>query len=163
MSVAGISSSSFANQSIVNGQNQQQPIQNQFQWLAQEFKAGNSSTEQTGAIPPNPTAVGTVATPGSSTIDGASSGGSSNLSASWAHGHWHHHHVHANSDADSDSETANSPSLGQLGQPVQGTSSSSAQQAYGSVQQDLNQIALNSDLITAQSAALQASSLSLTA
>lgn len=163
MSVAGVSSTSFMSQSVANNQNQQQQIQNQFRLLAQQFQTGSLSTEQTNALPQSPLAVGTVATPGSSTP----AGWSDVQSGSQAHGHWHHHHGHHHVDggtnSESDSDSANSPSLGQLGQAIQATSSSSAQQAYGTVQQDLNQIALNSDLITAQSAALQASSLSLTA
>ncbi len=158
MSVAGVSSTSFMNQNIASCQNQQQQIQKQFRTLALEFQSGNLSTAQTNALPQSPVAAGTGATPGNS----SPAGWSDVHSESQAHGHWHHHHGHR-VDGDTDSETSNSPSLGQLGQAIQATNSSSAQQAYGSVQQDLQQIALNSDLITAQSAALQASSLSLTA
>ncbi len=163
MSVAGVSSTSFMNQNIANCQNQQQQIQKQFQTLAQEFQSGSLSTEQTTAQPQSPLAAGTVATPGSSMPAGWSDVQSGSQALGHGHHHHGHHHVDGSTNSESDSDSANSPSLGQLGQAIQATSSSSAQQAYGRVQQDLNQIALNSDPITAQSAALQASSLSLTA
>lgn len=158
MSVSGISSSSFISQNIANIQNQQQQIQKQFQSLAQEFQSGSLSTEQTTAQPQSPLVTGTLASPGSSSSSDGPSGAQPGSPQS--HGHAHHHR-HLSVSGDPLSETANT-SLGQLGQPIQAANSSAAQQAYGSVQQDLQQIALNSDLITAQSAALQASSLSVT-
>jgi hypothetical protein len=160
MSVSGISSSSFMSQNIANIQNQQQQIQKQFQSLAQEFQSGSLSAEQTTAQPQSPLATGTLATPGgSSSLDGPSGPQSGSPQS---HGHSHHHHRHFNVNGDPLYEATNTATFGQLGQPIQEANSPAAQQAYG-VQQDLQQIALNSDLITAQSAALQASSLSVTA
>jgi hypothetical protein len=162
MSVAGVSSTSFTNQGVVNSQNQRQQIQNQFQSMAQQFQSDNLATEQAGATPQFPSATGPVALPGGSAPANFSPSGWSGVqSGTHAPGRGHHR-GHSCGDSDTDSESTGAPSLGQLGQAIQATNSSSAQQAYGSVQQDLQQIALNSDLITAQSAALQASSLSLT-
>ena len=56
---------------------------------------------------------------------------------------------------DSDGQDSNP-----LGQAAPSASSASAQQAYSSWQQDLQQVALNSDLLTAQAAAWQPVSLS---
>ena len=160
MSVAGVSSTSFMNQNTVTSQNQQQN-QNQFRSLTQQLQSGSLATEQTTAVPQSPLAVSSVASP----VSTPPAGWAGAQLGTKAHGHGHHHHhghVRADSDTASDTESADTPSLGQLGQAIQAGNSSSAQQAYGSVQQDLDQIALNSDLITAQSAALQASSLSFT-
>jgi hypothetical protein len=185
MSVSGISSASFMNANAAYIQNQQRQIQNQFQSLAQQYQNGSLAAEQTAALPQNPQATpqgpfvsGTIASPGnasaSSTTPAASGtvatpGGSSTTEPSTrqVHGHSHRHrHLGADGGPENDSDTPNTAPFGQLGQAVQASTSSpaqsSAQQAYGSVQEGL-QNALNSDLITAQSAALQASSISLTA
>jgi hypothetical protein len=66
------------------------------------------------------------------------------------------------SNADSN-QSAPTPLFGQLSQPVQSAAAPTAQPGYDSLQQALQQIALNSDLLTAQSAALQASALSVSA
>ena len=147
------------NQSAINSQNPQQQIQGQFHLMAQQFQAGNLSAEQTNtnSLPQGPLAHGILIPRDSS----SASGSAGTPPGSQVHGHGHRHHGFPQDDPGS--EAANSPSLGQLGQAIQATNSSSAQQTYGSVSQDLQQIALNSDLITAQSAALQASTLSLTA
>lgn len=160
MSVSGISSSSFMNLNAASIQNQQQQMQQQFQALAQEFQSGNLSSAQTTALTQNPPQVsGTLATPTSAPTAASSDVPSSTQTA---HGHSHHHR-HIQSDTDSDQDTSTTPSLGQLGQAIQSGSASTAQQAYGSLSQDLQQVALNSDLINAQSAELQSSGLSLTA
>lgn len=161
MSVSSIFSSSFMNPNISNLQNQQQ-IQQQFQALAQEFQSGNLSPAQTTALQQGNLQSGAT-TPSSGSTTSATD--STNLQSGAFHhpirGH-HPRHAHLSSnDSDSD-QTTTAPSLGQLGQAVQSGSSSTAQQAYGSLQQDVQQIALNSDLINAQSAALQSSGLSLT-
>jgi hypothetical protein len=190
MSVSGISSTSFMNANSASIQSRQQQIQNQFQSLAQQYQNGSLAAEQTATLPQSPLATpqgpfinGTIASPGnsSSSANGPSSAGPTGTgtvttpgsssttqpSMRQAHGHSHHRrHLGVDGGPENDSDTPNTAPFGQLGQAVQASTSassqSSAQQAYGSVQQGL-QNALNSDLITAQSAALQASSISLTA
>jgi hypothetical protein len=180
MSVSGISGTSFMNANAASIQSQQRQIQNQFQSLAEQFQNGSLAAEQTVALPQSPPATpqgpfvnGTIALPGNSASSAtgtmATPGGSSTTQSSTrqAHGHSHHRrHLGVEGGPETDSDTPNTAPFGQLGQAVQASTSSSAQssaqQAYGSVEQGL-QNALNSDLITAQSAALEASSISLTA
>lgn len=169
MSVSGISSSNFANYQSTNVQNQQQ-WQQQFQQLSQELQSGNLSPLQTTAqsatqtaaqaelsalqsTSPNSSApANPVGTPASPLIFNTPQGSPEH----GIHAHPPHHlRVDAGDDSDSDGQDSNS-----LGQPASSVSPASAQQAYSSWQQDLQQVALNSDLLTAQGAAWQPVSLS---
>jgi hypothetical protein len=145
MSVSGISASSFFSQNPANIQNQQR-MRQEFQSLAQEFQSGNLSATQS-----NVAALEQGLQTGASTSAESSSPGASSGSQN-THLH-HHHHMRFRVDAGSDnSATSLFNELGQTANP------SGAQAAYSSLQQDLQQVALNSDLMNAQAAALQASS-----
>lgn len=177
MSVAGINSTSFSSPNAAYIQNQQRQAQQQsFQSLAQEFQTGTLMQPRASlpqAVAPGPSANGTIDLPGGGTAaaNGPSSAGTLATAASSTlaqattqetHGHVpHRRHLGVEGGPEPDGATS-STSHGQLGQTVQAGSASSVERAYGSVQQGLTN-ALNSDLITAQSAALEASTISLTA
>jgi hypothetical protein len=169
MSVSGISSSNLANlanyQSSTNVQNQQQ-WQAAFQQLGQELQTGNLSPLQTStqtatqtaaqnalqSASPNSTSPATpVGTPASPILFNTPQG-------TPAHGIHarppHRLRVDAGDDSGSDGEDSNP-----LGQSPS-ASPASAQQAYSSWQQDLQQVALNSDLLSAQASTIQPVSLS---
>ena len=164
MSVSGISSSSFLNAHRSNVQNQQQ-WQQEFQMLGQKLLSGRlssplaapPSTSQTelaalqqaspaAATPAVP--IGTPATPIFFNVpQGTPAHGIHNRSP-------HHLRVDAG-DNDSNTDTPNSNPLEQT---LQSGNASTAQQAYSAWQQDLQQVALDSDLLTAQAAAWQPAS-----
>ena len=159
MSVSGISSSSFFNVQNANLQNQQQ-WQQQVQKLGQELQASSLSAPQVAtqtalvaqqpASPASssPTAPsGTPATPIPNVPQGTHRGG--------IHAHTPHHLVSADDNSDSLTQDSNP-----LGQTLPDGSSSTAQQAYSAWQKDLQQVALNSDLLTAQGADWQPVSIS---
>jgi hypothetical protein len=155
MSIAGISS--FLSQNVANIQNQQAKIGQDFQSLAQQLQASNLSPSQTTALNPGlqsgptPPLQGVPQQPIQSPIHG---------------GHVHsNHHLRDPIEGDpsgDDSDTPITSPFGEFGQAVPSTSASAAQQAYSSLQQNLSQVALNSDLINAQSEALEDHGLSLT-
>jgi hypothetical protein len=168
MSVSGISSSTLANYQSANVQNQQE-WQQAFQQLGQELQTGDLSPLQTSAQTVTQTAAQTelnalqsaspnstppaapVGTPASPILFNTPQG----TPAHGIHAHPPHHlRIDAGNDSESDGEDSN-----QLGQSPS-ASPASAQQAYSSWQQDLQQVALNSDLLTAQGAAWQPVSLS---
>jgi hypothetical protein len=165
MSVAGISSSNFLNYQNANVQAQQQQWQQAFQQLGQELQTGNLSplestaqttaqTELSALQQPSPASaspaapIGTPATPILFNVpQGTPKHG--------IHERTPHHLVSADDNSDNSTQDSNP-----LGQTPQAGNSSTAQQAYNSWQQDLQQVALNSDLLTAQSADWQPVSLS---
>ena len=124
-----------------------------FQSLAQQLRSSEFGSPQSPALPqPGLPGFGTpTPTKGTATLSGSTG----------THLHFHHIHAPASDDADSDAPTSTSP-FGELGQALQAGNSSAAQQAYGNLSQDLQQVALNRDLLSAQSAALQSSDLSVT-
>lgn len=140
--IGPISSSSFASESSYVPQNSQQTFSSALQQAqSNQFSSENTSpTHLQGGKPPQHIV-----------------GGSAN-SSQQAH---RHHHASA-SDTDDDTNSGSSSSFGQLGQPVQATTASTTL-ASGSLQQDLQQVALNSDLLNAQAAFLQDSALSVSA
>ena len=167
MSVSGISSSSSFNTPNANVQNQQQ-WQQEFQKLAQELQSGSlaspeatpqatTQTELTALQQPSPTTTSPAPTPSP-----AQSGSPSSTQLNVPQGtpkhaiHLHRPH-HLQIDAGSDGDQGPSP----LGQTSPAGTASTAQQAYSSWQQDLQQVALNSDLLTAQSADWQPVSVSV--
>lgn len=166
MSVSGISSSSFIQQSIASQQSQAQRAQ-EFQSLAKEFQSGSLSSAQAAGQTTQAaqtTALQELGAPtsaapsGSSGVPTDSTSGQAPVQSN--HLHWHHRlRLPLENGADNNSGAA--PSL--FGQVVQSGNASSAQQAYRSLQHDLQQVALNGDLINAQSAALQSADLSVTA
>jgi hypothetical protein len=161
MSVSGISSSSFFNTQGANVQNQQQ-WQQEFQKLTQELQAASltspgattQTAAQTQAAAPQPGSPSSV-TPTAQNNDPGS------LLFNPPHGtpkhgiHLRHPHrlqVGAGNDSDqTSSASAQTPERG---------NASSAQHAYTSWQQDLQKVALNTDLLTAQNADWQPVSLS---
>jgi hypothetical protein len=166
MSVSGISSSSFFNAQSANLQNQQQ-WQQEFQKLGQELQAGSlpspqataqatAQTELTALQPASPDSSSPLAPSGTPAAflnvpQGAPKHG--------IHAHTPHHLVDAGDSSDTPTQDS-SP----LGQSLQSGTSATAQQAYSAWQQDLQQVGLNSDLLTAQGADWQpASGVSLSA
>jgi hypothetical protein len=162
MSVSGISSSNLVNYNTTNVQNQQQ-WQAQLQQLGQELQSGNLSALQTSAQTTAQTEL-TALQPGSQSGTTGVQADSSTQTFSppqatpqhGIHSHAHHFRVAADSDGDSDSTTQDANPLGQ----IDTGNASTAQQAYSAWQQDLQQVGLNSDLLTAQSASWQPVSLS---
>ncbi len=165
MSVSGISGSTLFNYQSTSVQNQQQQFQQQLQQLGQEFQAGTltpQSTTQTTAL----TELGALQAAPAAGTGAASPAGNptspilSNVpQGNPVHGIYSHRAHHLRVDAGDDNES-DTPDSNPLGQPPQPGSSSTAQQAYGAWQQDLQQVALNSDLLTAQAANWQPVSLS---
>jgi hypothetical protein len=171
MSVSGISSSSLANYNNPGVQNAS-VWQQQFQQLEQELQSGqlstaaqSSATSEFGALPapasqPAPASsspVASLTTPAfpQSTLNPQPIGPAqwqNTESGGGAHSHIRHHF--RIDSGDEDTTTQSPDQLAQLGQTLQSATSSTAQQAYSSFQQ----IALNADLITAQSAAWQPAS-----
>jgi hypothetical protein len=161
MSVSGISSSSFFNTPSTNVQNQQQR-QQEFQKLTQELQASSLASPGVAAQPTAQTPIAAIQ-PGSrsSITPTAQNSGPGSTLLNAPHGtpkhslHFRHPHrlrVGAGKDSDQDSN----PSA----QTVEPGNASTAQQAYGSWQQSLQQVALNSDLLAAQNAYWQPVSVS---
>jgi hypothetical protein len=155
MSVSGISSSSFFNAQSANLQNQQQ-WQQEFQKLGQELQTGSLSSPQATAQTTAQTELAALqqSSPTNSTASTQSSDSSApTLAPQGTPKHSIHlrtpHHLRVDAGDESDTSTQDSNPLGQT---LQSGSSSAAQQAYSAWQQDLQQVALNSDLLTAQSA-----------
>jgi hypothetical protein len=160
MSVSGISSSSFFNTQSANVQNQQQ-WQQEFQKLTQELQSGNlaspgaivQTTAQTHIAAVQPESQ-------SSTTPTAQNGDPGSLLLNAPRGtpkhglHLRHPH-HLQVSAGNDSEEGSNPSA----ETANPGNASSAQHAFSSWQQNLQQVALNSDLLTAQSADWQPVSL----
>jgi hypothetical protein len=143
--IAPISGNNYAYESSPGLQNPQQ----NFSTMLQQLQSGQLSaqTTSTSVLPQGgrpPQHVDTGSTPSSQPVH-------------------RHHHMHGSSQTDTDSDNTSASTLAQLGQPVQATTTSTAQQAYGSLQQDLQQVALNSDLLNAQASFLQDSALSVSA
>jgi hypothetical protein len=171
MSVAGISSSSLANLGNVNAQNQSQWAE-QFQLLEQQLQTGNTSATAQNTASSEFAALqaqGSPTTPASTTpaVNAnapTSAAGTLNPQpvgpAKWQntenqppHSHLHHHFRVDAGDGNLGSQQSNP-----LESAYPPGSSSTAQQAYNSWQQDLQQVALNTDLLTAQGADWQPAS-----
>src|SRR5579863_4455985 len=161
MSVSGISSSSFFNPASTNVQNQPQ-WQQQFQKLTQELQAGSlaspGATAQTTAQ--NPISVLETGSQSSATPAAQNSGPGSpllNVPQGTPKHSLHFRHPHRlQVDAGTGSDQDSNPSA----QTLEPGNASTAQQAYGSWQQNLQQVALNSDLLAAQNAYWQPVSVS---
>lgn len=167
MSVSGISSSSFFNNQSSNVQNQQQ-WQQEFQKLAQELQSGSlaspeaatqatTQTELTALQQASPTTASPTTTPSPAQSSSPSAQQVNVPQGTPKHAiHFHRPH-HLQIDAGSDGDQDANP----LGQAAQSGTASTAQQAYSSWQQDLQQVGLNSDLLTAQNADWQPVSVSV--
>lgn len=159
MSVSGISSSSFFNTQSANLQNQQQ-WQQEFQKLTQELQSGSlaspgasvqSIQAETAAQPQSP----------SSAIPTAQNSDTGSPLLHPPQGTPKHslhlrrpHHLQVG--AGDDSAVGSNPSA----ETANPGNASSAQQAFNSWQQNFRQVALNTDLLSAQSADWQPVSLS---
>jgi hypothetical protein len=163
MSITSIASSLFQPSITQNVQNKFQQIQSEFQQLGQDLKAGNLSQAQqdfatlTQNLPggQQQNATGPLARAFSLLGQDLKAG---NLLAAQRDfttiqqdvqqqsGQIQHHHHHRASDAGDSSSASGqqdnpvSQALGALGQALQSGSLSSAQQAYATLQQDLQQL-----------------------
>src|SRR5208282_5556411 len=162
MSVSGISSSSLY--STQNVESSAQQFRQEFQQLGQDLQAGNLSAAQSDfATLQNLTSQNSSATSQSNSPIAqafqqlAKDLQSGNLSAAQqdftniqqdfqnqagqTHGHHHHHHGGGGGGDSSITQL-----LQQLGQDLQSGNLSTAQQAYNTIQQDLQQFAQNNGL-----------------
>jgi hypothetical protein len=185
MSITGISSSSLFQQSITQSvQNKFQQIQSQFQQLGQDLQAGNLSQAQQDFATLTQNLPAAQQQNSTSTLSQAFNTlgqdlKAGNLSAAQqdftaiqqdvkeqsGQVQHHHHHRLASDSQDSNSATSGQQSnplaqaFGALGQALQSGSLSSAQQAYATLQQDLQQFLPNA--AGASSGAISASATSL--
>jgi len=160
MSVSGISGSSFFNTQSANVQNPQQ-WQQEFQKLTHELQSGTLASPG-ASIQNTAQAQIAAAQPGTQssaapTAQNTDSGPPLLRSPQGTPEHSLHlhrpHHLQVRAGNDSEGSSNSSAEIANPG------NASSAQQAFGSWQQNLQQVALNSDLLTAQSADWQPVSL----
>lgn len=164
MSVAGIASFNLFDMNSISTHDRVQQFHKEFQQLGQDLQSGNLSAAQSDftalqQLEPNSTAQSSPQNSIAQDFQQLSTDlQSGNLNAAQqdytkiqqdfqfaaqAHGHHQHHH-HADNDQNS-SQSSNpiSQLFNQLGQALQSGDLSTAQQAYTSLQQDLQQFALN--------------------
>lgn len=180
MSLSGISSSNLFSYESQNNQNQHklQQFQQEFEQLGEDLQSGNLSAAQTDFA-----TLQQMAPQGTSSTSSASSNPlqqafqqlgqdlqSGNVSAAQqdysniqqdfqnmaqqAHGH-HHHHGGGNSEMSQISQA-----FQQLGQALQSGNLSSAQQAYTTLQQEIQQLGGNNTSTAAQGTAVSGVSVS---
>ena len=163
MSVSGVSSSNFFQSNLAQGaQNKFQQIQGQFQQLGKDLQSGNlsqaqqdfatltqelpSSQQQTGAATSTSSVAQAFKTLGQDLQSGNLSAAQQDFAAiqqnaqqasGSAHGH-HNHHRRAISSGQQGGSPI-SQVFGALGQALQSGNLPSAQQAYATLQQDLQQ------------------------
>jgi len=157
MSIVGILSSSFSNYSVQNMQSRMQQFQQEFQQLGQDLQSGNlsaaqsdfgalqqyapqanSSSQSTSPIAQAFNQLATDLAAGNTTAaqqDYATIQQDFQNQGAQMH-HHHHHHGGGGSQAN-----ATEQMFQQLGQDLQSGQLSAAQQAYGALQQDLQQFA----------------------
>jgi protein subunit release factor A len=164
MSVTGVSSSNFFQSNLAQGaQSKLQQIQSQFQQLGQDLQAGNltqaqsdfatltqelpASQQQTGAATSTNSVAQAFKTLGQDLQSGNISAAQQDFAAiqqnaqqasGAGHGH-HNHHRRAINDSSQQGNNTLSQAFGALGQALQSGNLSSAQQAYATLQQDLQQ------------------------
>jgi len=181
MSVAGIFSSSISAYNPQSMQSKMQQFQQEFQQLGQALQSGNLSAAQSdfatlqqsnstaSAQSTNPLVqafnqLGTDLQAGNTTAaqqDYATIQQDMQSQATQSQGaHFHHHHHHGGGGGSQ--ENAISQMFQQLGQDLQSGQLTAAQQAYGSLQQDLQQFASTNGVTAAQSGS-SASGVSLSA
>lgn len=163
MSVTGVSSSNFFQSNVAqSAQNKFQQIQSQFQKLGQDLQSGNlaqaqsdfatltqelpNAQQQTGAATSTNSIAQAFKTLGQDLQSGNLSAAQQDFAAiqqnaQQASGSSHAHHNHLRRAIDSGQQDSNtlSQAFGALGQALQSGNLSSAQQAYASLQQDLQQ------------------------
>jgi len=174
MSVAGIFSSGISSYNPQSIQNRMQQFQQEFQQLGQDLQSGNLSAAQSDFATLQqsaPQANSTTSAQGTNTIFQAFTQLSTDLQAgnttaaqqdyatlqqdlqgqgTQSQGtHMHHHHHHGGGGGSQ--ENSITQMFQQLGQDLQSGQLSAAQQAYGSLQQDLQQFALTNGVAATQS------------
>jgi len=165
MSVAGISSSSFADYNVQSVRQRMQQFKSDFQQLGQDLQSGNLTAAQSdfAKLQQDGPSGSSSATQSSSPVQQAITQLSSDLQAgnvtaaqqdlttlqqdlqnqgSQGVQGYHHHHHHHHSDAGGSGSSSISQLMSQLGQALQAGNLSSAQQAYGSLQADFSQFSL---------------------
>ena len=168
MSVAGLLISSILNPSSPTTHTPKQQFQQEFQQLGKDLQAGDLSAaqsdlatlQQSGAQPRSTLLAKTDTTLASAASQLSQDLQSGNLSAAQqdysnilqdlqsraTQPHAHHHHGGGGSNPVAQA-------LDQLGQALQSGSLSAAQQAYGALQQDVQQFAQNQAVVAGQTAA----------
>jgi hypothetical protein len=166
MSVAGIASSILSAFNTLNVPNRKQQFQQEFQQLGQDLQSGNLSAAQSdfAALKPSgPPANSTASAPSTDPIAQAfnqlskdlQSGNTTAAQQDYATlqqdfqnqgAHLHHHHHHGGGSQ----QNAISQMFQQLGQDLQSGNLSAAQQAYGSLQQDFQQLAQTNGVAATQ-------------
>ena len=157
MSVSGISSSSSLSQTMQTWQAQAQKVQTEFQQLGQDLQAGNLTQAQSDFSTLNQNNSAPMQTNSSVSQAFAALGTalqSGNLAAAQkayttiqqdvqqtGQGHPHHHHAGGSSQTNSSSSGSTLSQLfGSLGSALQSGSLSTAQTAYTTLAQDLQQL-----------------------
>lgn len=174
MSLSGISTSSLFSYESQNSQtqNKMQQIQKEFQQLGEDLQSGNLSAAQTdfatlqqmapqGATNTSTTTTNPLQQAFQQLGQDLQSGNLSAAQQDYAniqqdfqnmaqHGHGHHHH-HGGSDSEM---SQISQTFQQLGQALQSGNLSSAQQAYSTLQQEIQQLGGNGGGAPAQGTAV---------
>jgi len=156
MSISGVSSSSSLSQSLQAWQAKAQKIETEFQQLGQDLQAGNLSQAQSdfstlsqnfsGSVQSNSTLSQAFSSLGTALQSGNLSAAQTAYSTlqqdvqQTGAGHHHHHHGGSSSQTTSSSTGSTLSQLfSTLGAALQGGNLSSAQTAYSTLQQDLQQ------------------------
>jgi len=166
MSVAGIASSILSAFNTLNVPNRKQQFQQEFQQLGQDLQSGNLSAAQSdfATMQQSRQANSTASAPSTDPITQAfnqlstdlKSGNTTAAQQDYATiqqdlqnqgTHFHHHHHHGGGGSQ---QNAISQMFQQLGQDLQSGQLSAAQQAYGSLQQDLQQFAETNGMAATQ-------------
>jgi len=167
MSVAGIASSILSAFNTLNAPSRKQQFQQEFQQLGQDLQSGNLSaaqsdfaTMQQSGPPANSTASAQSTDPIAQAFNQLStdlkSGNTTAAQQDYATlqqdfqnqgAHLHHHHHHGGGGSQ---QNAISQMFQQLGQDLQSGQLSAAQQAYGSLQQELQQFAATNGVAATQ-------------
>lgn len=171
MSVLGIMSSSLLNLGVQSMQNRMQTARKEFQQLGQDLQSGNLAAAQTDFATlqqMQPQSTSSASTSSSSTqstspitqdfnqlVADLKAGNTTAAQQDYAkiqqdfqsqgtqtQAHHHHHHHGGGSDSSTNSEIGQL--FSQLGSALQSGNLSTAQQAYASLQQDIQQYAQNS-------------------
>jgi outer membrane protein assembly factor BamD (BamD/ComL family) len=166
MSVLGIMSSSFLNLGVQSMQNRMQSARKEFQQLGQDLQSGNlaaaqtdfatlqqmqpqstssSSTQSTSPISQDFSQLATDLKAGNTTAaqqDYAKI--QQDFQSQGTQAQAHHHHHHHGGGSDQSQSNAVSQLFSQLGQALQSGNLSTAQQAYATLQQDIQQYAQTS-------------------
>ncbi|MFI5117751.1 MAG: hypothetical protein ACHP8B_13755 [Terriglobales bacterium] len=172
MSVAGIASSILSAYNMLNAPSRKQQFQQEFQQLGQDLQSGNLSAAQSDFATLQQSAPQATSTTSAQSTDpivqafnqlstDLKSGNTTAAKQDYAtiqqdfqnqgtqsQGVHHHHHHHGGGGSQ---QNAISQMFQQLGQDLQSGQLSAAQQAYGSLQQDLQQFATTNGVAATQS------------